>query len=136
MDPFSLAVGISGLVALTAQTLKLTHQYLHGIKHASGAASALATELQLLHNNLCRLDGFLRSDAAKRQSFDETSMLVSSTDACRTKMEALHEKLETAAKSRLNRALWPLNEKEHRQSVQEFRVVAQCIHFAMAIDEW
>ena len=33
------------VVALTAQTLKLTQQYLHGVKHASAAADALATEL-------------------------------------------------------------------------------------------
>lgn len=136
MDPFSLAVGISGLVALTAQTLKLTQQYFHGAKHASEAADSLAAELQLLRNTLCRLDGFLRSDSAKRQSFDETSMLLSSTSACKTKLEIIHKKLEAATKDRLHRALWPLNEKEHRQLVQELRAVAQCIQFAMAIDEW
>ena len=136
MDPFSLAVGISGLVALAAQTMKLAQQYLHGVKHASEAAGALAAELQLLHDTLCRLDGFLRSDGAKKQSFDENSVLLSSTGACRTKLEVLHKKLDAAAKSRLNRALWPLNDKEHRQSVQELRAVAQCIQFAITIDEW
>ena len=136
MDPFSLAVGISGLVTLTAQTLKLSQQYFHGVKHASEAANSLATELQLLHNALCRLVEFLHSDSAKRQSFDETSVLVSSTSACKTKLEVIHKKLEVATKDRLHRALWPLNEKEHRQSVQELRAVSQCIQFAMAIDEW
>ena len=136
MDPFSLIVGISGLVALTAQTLKLTQQYLHGVKYASEAADALALELQALYDNFRRLDEFLRSDDAKRQSFDETSVLVCSTNACRTKLEVLHKKLDAAAKSRLNRALWPLNEKDHRQTLHELRAVAQCIHFAMTIDEW
>ena len=136
MDPFSIVVGISGLVALTAQTLKLTQQYFHGVKHASEAASSLATELELLHDAFCRLDKFLRGDSAKKQSFDETSMLISSTGACRTKLKVLHEKLDAAIKGRLHRALWPLNEKEHRQSVQELRAVAQCIQFAMTIDEW
>ena len=136
MDPFSLAVGISGLVALTAQTLKLTQQYFHGVKHASEAANSLATELQLLHNALSRLVDFLHNDSAKRQSFDETSVLVSSTSACKGKVEVIHKKLEAATKDRFHRALWPLNEKEHRQSVQELRAVAQCIQFAMAIDEW
>ena len=136
MDPFSLAVGITGLVALTAQTLKLTQQYVHGVKHASEAANSLATELQLLHNALGRLIEFLHGDSAKRQSFDETSVLISSTSACKTKLEVLCKKLDAATKGRLNRALWPLNEKEHRQSVQEVRAVAQCIQFAMAIDDW
>ena len=136
MDPLSLILGISGLVTLTAQTLKLTRQYCHGVKHASEAAYSLATELQLLHDALCRLDQFLRSDSAKRQAFDETSMLISSTGACRTKLELLHRKLDGAVKGRLHQALWPLNEKAHRQSVQELRAVAQCIQFAMAVDEW
>ena len=136
MDPFSLTVGLSSLVALTAQTLKLTQQYLHRVKHASEATDALALKLQALHDIFCRLDEFLRNDGAKRQSFDETSVLVCSTSACRTKLEILHKKLDAAAKSRLNRALWPLNEKDHRQMLQELRVVAQCIHFAMTTDEW
>ena len=50
MDPISLAFGITSLVALSAQTLKLTKQYIHGVKHASEAAKSLATELQLLHD--------------------------------------------------------------------------------------
>lgn len=132
MDPFSLAVGISGLLTLSASVLKLAQQYFHGIRHAGEAAS----ELQLLHDVLCRLDGFLRSDSAKRQSFDDTSVLVTSTNACRTKLEVLYKKLDAATKGRLLRALWPLNEKEHRQSVQELKAVTQCIHFAMTINEW
>ena len=136
MDPFSLAVGISGLVTLTAQTLKLIQQYFNGVRHASETANSLATELQLLHNALYCLVDFLRSDSAKSQSFNETSVLVSSTSACKTKVEIIYKKLEAATKDRLHRALWPLNEKEHRQSVQELRALAQCIQFAMAIDEW
>ena len=114
MDPFSLAVGISGLVALSASVLKLIQQYFYGIKHAGEAAS----ELQLLHDVLCRLDGFLRSDIAKGQSFDDTSVLVSSTSTCRIKLEVLYKKLDAAAKNRLLRVLWPLNQKEHCQSLR------------------
>lgn len=131
MDPFSLTVGISGLVTLSASVLKLIQQYFHGIKHAGDATS----ELQLVHNVLCRLDGFLRSDIANRQSFGDTSVLISSMSACRVKLDFLHKKLDAAAKSRLLRVLWPLNEKEHSQTVQELRVITQCIQFAMTIDE-
>ena len=105
MDSISLTVGTSGLVVLAAQTLKLTQQYLHGVKHASKAANTLAAELQLLHDTLCRLNEFLRSDGAKSQSFDEDFVLVSSTGACKTKLEVLHKKLDATAKSRLNQAL-------------------------------
>lgn len=135
MDPFSLAVGITGLVALTAQTSKLTRQYIKGVKHASKSASALSEALQLLHNVLCNLDDFLRSDEARRRSFNNTSVLVSSTSVCRVKMEALHAKLMSVELSRIHQALWPLNEKDHERTVQELRAISATIQFAMAIDQ-
>ncbi|CAD6591949.1 MAG: hypothetical protein ASARMPREDX12_005515 [Alectoria sarmentosa] len=36
--------------------------------------------------------------------------------ACRNKLEVLDKKLDAAAKGRVLRALWPLNEKEHQQT--------------------
>ena len=83
---------------------------------------------------VCHLERFLREDA-NGQTFGESSVLVSSRDACKTKLEKLYKKLDAAANTRLNRALWPLNEKEHRQSVQDLRAIAQCIYFAITIDQ-
>ena len=136
MDPFSLAVGISGLVALTAQTLKLTSTYLDGVRTSSKAAAALATELQTLQSTLARLEEFLRSENAKGQTFSETSVLVSSTGACQTRLKVLLAKLNAVGSSRLSRALWPLSEKEHRQAVGELRLFSQWIQFALTIDGW
>ena len=61
MDPFSLAVGITGLLGVIAKTLTLAKDHFDGVKNASKAAAALAKELDILHTNLLRLDEFLSS---------------------------------------------------------------------------
>ncbi|KAL9123429.1 MAG: hypothetical protein Q9187_000030 [Circinaria calcarea] len=134
MDPFSLAVGITGLIGLIAKTLTLTKEYFDGARNASKAAAALAKELDILYSNLSRLDEFLRSENAKGQSFRETSVLVSSTSACQATIRTLYNKLTAVGESRITRALWPLNEKEHQQSMQELRAFSQWIQFALTVD--
>lgn len=136
MDPFSLAVGITGLIGLIAKTLTLTQEYFHGARHASKAAAALAKELDRLYSNLLRLDEFLRSENAKGQSFQETSVLVSSTSACQATIRTLYDKLTAVGQSRTSRVLWPLNEKEHQRSMQELRALSRLIQFALTVDGW
>lgn len=136
MDPFSLAVGITGLLGVITSTLSLTKDYFDGVKNASKAAAALAKELDILHHNLLRLDEFLRSDSAKGQSFQETSVLVSSTSACQATIRTLYNKLSAVKVSRMSKALWPLGEKEHQQSMQELRALSQWIQFALTVDGW
>ena len=134
MDPFSLAVGITGLLGVIAKTLTLTKDYFDGAKNAGMAAAALAKELNVLYSNLLRLDEFLRSDNAKGQSFQETSVLVSCTSTCQDTIRTLHNKLSAVKESRMTKALWPLNEKEHQQSMQELRALSQWIQFALTVD--
>ena len=136
MDPFSLAVGISGLVTLTAQTVKLTRKYYHGVKNASKEAAALAGELDTLHSLLSRLEKLLLGEDAKQQSFREDSVLVTSTNACKIRLVTLHNTFENAGKSRMSRAMWPLNDREHHDSMQEIRMVSQWIQFAVQVDGW
>lgn len=93
----------------------------------------LLRELDILHYNLLQLDSFLRSNGAIR-SFESTSVLVTSTSACRTKLTELFEKLNSAGDSLMSRMKWPLNSKEHRDTVQDLRAFAQWIKFALTID--
>lgn len=93
----------------------------------------LLRELEVLHYNLSQLDVFLRSKGAIR-FFDSTSVLVTSTSACRTKLTVLFEKLNRAGDSLVSRMKWPLNSKEHRDTVQDLRAFAQWIQFALTID--
>lgn len=137
MDPLSLAASIAGLISLAGATLKITKDYIHEARHEQETASQIVQELDILHFNLSRLDKFLRSENEAIGYFDDTSVLVSSTHACRTKLTALHDKLIEGFQARrsLLRALrWPLQVKEHRQMILELRSFAQWVQFSLSIN--
>jgi hypothetical protein len=134
MDPFSLSVGIAGLEALASSTLKLAKSYKFGVKNAKGSVVAVVTELEALQSNLNTLYEFLRSITAEDMLFPPTSVLLSSTKSCEDKLKALRKKLNQMGDSRASRCLWPFSEKEHRNMVQELRAFAQCMEFALSIE--
>ena len=137
MDPFSLAVGIASLVGLAAQTIDITKTYVHEAKHGKESAEQFLQELDVLHFNLSRLDAFLKHDVSKTQLFEDTSVLVSSTHACRNKLTALHDKVFKARHMRgssLRVLTWPLDVKENREAIGELRAFAQWIQFSLSIN--
>ena len=134
MDPFSITVGIVSLLSVAAQTLTLAKNYVDEVKHGKEAAAEFMKELGVLHFNLSRLDQFLKSEDEAARHFDDTSVLVSSTHACRNKLKLLYDKLDGDGRSRMSRLKWPLSVKEHRETIGELRTFAQWIQFALAID--
>lgn len=137
MDPVSFAIGIASLVGLVAKTAKITRTYIHEARHEKEAAKEFLKELDVLHFNLSSLDKFLRSELEATRQFDDTSVLVSSTHACRNKLDTLNYKLSTACQARhfnINTLVWPLKVKEHRQVIGELRAFAQWIQLALSID--
>ncbi|KAL8724912.1 MAG: hypothetical protein Q9181_006621, partial [Wetmoreana brouardii] len=132
MDPLSLTVGVSGLVGLAAEAIKATSIYIKKAKRAKEAASELLVELEALHFNLSRLDNLLKADT--NHAFSSTSVLVTSTHACREKLLLLNQKLEKAADRPAHQLLWPLSSIDHQTAIQELRAFAQWIQFAITID--
>lgn len=61
-------------------------------------------------------------------------MLVSNSYSYRDKLKVLQEKLDVASKSRLTPFKWPLNNTEHRQTVDELRAYAQCVQFSLSVN--
>ena len=136
MDPFSLSVGIAGLVGFVATTLTIAKDYLSRIKHAKNSVITLITELEALQSNLSSLDAFLRSDSVRLHglAFQRTSVLRSCASACESQLKSLCKKLGQMGDSRTSRYLWPLSEKEHQNAVQELRSFTQWIQFALSVD--
>jgi hypothetical protein len=134
MDPFSLAVGISGLVGLLGQALTFAKTYYSGAKHARESAAALVLELEALLSNLARLDEFLRCESTKGIAFNQSSTLRSSTSAFVTRRTALCAKLVRVRESKTQRLLWPLSEAEHMKAIQNLRAFTQTIQFALSVD--
>ncbi|KAL8729051.1 MAG: hypothetical protein Q9166_004968 [cf. Caloplaca sp. 2 TL-2023] len=132
MDPLSLTVGIVALLDLTSKIIKVTKIYCHEARYAKEAAGELLAELDILHFNLSHLDKLLKTDA--KDDFSNTSVLVTSTHACRIKLNTMYDKLNKAADHPLHRFRWPLNSEEHRKTLQDLRAFAQWIQFALTID--
>ncbi|KAL8648041.1 MAG: hypothetical protein Q9226_006165 [Calogaya cf. arnoldii] len=133
MDPFSVTVGVAGLLALTAKTIQATRSFCHEARHAKELANELLGELGVLQFNLSQLGNLLRRDTAA--TFTSTSVLTTSTHACRNKLTMLHDKIDKAATHPLHRFRWPLISDEHRKTIQELRAFAQWIQFALTIDD-
>lgn len=103
IDPFSITVGIVGLLSVAAQTLTIAKTYVDEVKHGKEAAAEFMKELGVLHFNLSRLDQFLKSEDEAARHFDDTSVLVSSIHACRNKLNLLYDKLDGGGRSRMSR---------------------------------
>lgn len=140
MDPFTLATSVLGLLGVTIQVSQIVSSYIDGVANASKAATELSTTLTILHSTLTHLDAFLRSENARDNSFEYTSVLCSATGACKTRLERLHSKLSKDDGSRMNRAIrhfkWPFDEKENRTAVQDLQGFIQTFQFALTIDGW
>ncbi|CAD6564823.1 MAG: hypothetical protein ASARMPREDX12_004447 [Alectoria sarmentosa] len=134
MDPFSLTVGIAGILTLAAQTAKVARAFVNSAKHAKDSAKEMLQELDVLHFNLSRLENFLKTENQVGQSFDGTSVLVSSTIACRNKLTELHDKLDRVDRNRIMQLKWPLGAKEHQETIGQLRAFAQWVQFALTVD--
>ena len=133
MDPFSLTIGGVSLIAVTAHAIHVTTRFVREVEYGTEAAAEFLRELNVLHYNLSRLDDFLKTDEAI-QPFDNSSVLVSATTACRNKITMLQQKLEHATERRYGRLKWPFSAKEHQETIRDLRAFAQWIHLSLTID--
>ena len=132
MDPFSVAASVVGLVSFCADVIG----YLQGAKHAPKSAEKLSAQILSLQHVLKNLDTFLQGDAAKDERFERTSALIRSTEVCQCELQRLLEKLKNVNKSILQRATFPLNEKEINRSIDVLRGCAQTFQFSLTVDGW
>ncbi|RDA94396.1 hypothetical protein CP533_2262 [Ophiocordyceps camponoti-saundersi (nom. inval.)] len=136
MDPVSLSLGIAGILPLVAATIQRTKRYFNAVSSAKERIAQLVTELEALEQNLQTLHGFLNSESLKAQTleFARSSVLVSCSTACRVKLEMLCKKLDHAANRVLGQFIWPLTEKECKETLQELRNLTLWLQFALSIN--
>jgi Fungal N-terminal domain of STAND proteins len=89
IDPFTLATGIASLINITLELSKVVNKYTASVKHAPKEVHELSSELVGLGHVLQQLAEFLQSEDAKRNSFDETSVLFLVTTNCHSKIKAV-----------------------------------------------
>jgi len=136
MDPLSLSLGIAGVSPLVTSVIQLAHNYVNAVVGAKSQIADLITELEALQGNINNVRNPLESDSLNRSDlrFDQTSVLMSCTGACETRLRALAKKLDHESGGRMSRYLWPLSEREHQKAVQEFRNFRIWMQFALSID--
>lgn len=136
VDPFSLATGIAGLISLGLEVTEKTLQYVQGVRNAAKDVDEFLEELSALVYVLRQLVEFLNSNRFSKASFDQTSVLLLTHNACEEKLKAIRLKLLKRSNDlKLIRALmWPFVKKEHRQTVAIIHQWVQTFQFALTID--
>ena len=134
MDPFSITIGISGLIGLVARAITVTEKYVHEARHAKEAASDMIIQLNALRFNLTKLEELLKADDQFHKAFADTSVLVKYTMAYQSKLSILYHKLDKERQGPIHRLRWPFNAKEHQETLDQLQAFAQWIDFALTID--
>ena len=141
LDPFTLATGVAGLLSLTIELSKIISAYTQSLNDASREAQELLAELSELSHVLEQLKDFLRSENAKSNSFDGTSVLCSARNACQGKLEyALRKFMKMSEGSKLSQSIkrlkWPLDKQENLDTVNTLHRCTQTFQFSLTIEGW
>jgi hypothetical protein len=137
MDPLSIAVSVAGLLALTIQLVEVGTKYGNASPKAKGFD--LLFELRALTDVLKRLKNFLEGPDAP-STFDQMSTFLSSNTRCQSKLQELLRKLqrtiheENKVRKAVDRLLWPLAEKEHREAIEDIHRYTQVFNFALTVE--
>ena len=136
VDPFSLATSIAGLISLSLEVTKVAHQYIHGVRNSSKHIEGFLQELAALTDVLRQLEVFLKKDEAGERSFEQTSVLVKTYEACRSCLEETRTTLQRRINEhKLLKALtWPLVGKEHQEVISAISRWIHTFQFALTID--
>lgn len=135
MDPLSITFGVAGLLPLVASAIKITRNYWTGIRGANEKAETLITELKELETNLNALRSLLDNEGRGSAPYDSSSVLVTCSAACQARLQVLVQKLErpSSAKGKLHALKWPLEEKEHKDTLTELHRLAAWMQFSLSI---
>lgn len=136
MDPASLSLTIVVLLPVIATAINHMQKFYSDVIQAKTLIQELMDEVVALRGNLVSLKDLLEGPATKRtgMSFDQSSVLVRCSIACRNKLETLCDTLEVYSKSKGRRLVWPLAQKKFSESLQALRNLSFWIQLALSIE--
>ena len=136
MDPLSLTTGVLALAGTVLAIVTKTNSYLTSVRAASADADSFCTELALLKDILARLKGNLDDGTLPPSRFGNDSVLVVSLHACRNQLEVMRTRLESMAKKRGKKLMWPFKKEECVENLEVIRNLARWLHFALSVTGW
>lgn len=141
MDPFSVATGAAGLLSLAFDIARILSNYINDVQNAPQDARDLLAEITALSHVLEQLVEFLRSEAVKGKSFDQTSVLRSLIIVCQSSIERLYKTLNKprsqSGRARLiERFRWPLCKDDCQKTMGDLHRFSQTFQFSLTISNW
>ena len=126
----------TGWNRLSFEVDKAAHQYIQGVRNSSKDIEDFLQELAALTDVLRQLDVFLKKDGTGKRSFDQTSVLVKTYNACRSNFEKTWSTLQKRVnEARLLKALtWPFVGKEHQHIFLAILHWTHIFQFALTIE--
>jgi len=142
MDPFSLTAGVAGLLSLTIQLTRTLSEYASSVKNAVSESHNLALELSSLVTTLRQLERFFK-DHTDNGAFCESSIIYSTMKKCHARLHSIELPLKKFMDSTKERSKlwqrcvkWPLEKREHQQTVESIRHCVQIFEFSLSINGW
>ncbi|KAF8463337.1 hypothetical protein BDZ91DRAFT_313299 [Kalaharituber pfeilii] len=134
MDPFTLATGITGFLAIALDVGKILSDYISQYKSAPTDAQTLLEEITALSDVLKQLVKFLEEEEVK-QDFHETSVLCRVVDLCKGKITSLRSTLVKLKKSGgfTDRLRWPFRKQECTDLALTLHHYTQTLQFSLTI---
>ena len=136
MDTVTGGTGVLALAGTVLAIVTKTNSYLTSVRAASADADSFCTELALLKDILARLKGNLDDGTLPPSRFGDDSVLVVSLHACRNQLEVMRTRLESMAKKRGKKLMWPFKKEECVENLEVIRNLARWLHFALSVTGW
>lgn len=137
MDPLSISAGVACLGSLTIQLVQISTKYAANSK--ARQLYDFIGELNALADVLKRLKEFLDTQLSV-SSLNQVSVLIATNTRCKNKLQELLQKLRKTVletnkvKRAIDTILWPLSEREHRDTVGDIHRYTHIFHFALTIE--
>ena len=136
MDPLSLTTGVLALASTVFTIVSKTNSYLTSVRAASADAETFCAELALLKDILARLKGNLDDGTLPPSRFGNDSVLVVSLHACKNQLEEMLVRLESMARKRGRKLMWPFKKEECVENLEVVRNLARWLHFGLSVTGW
>jgi hypothetical protein len=140
MDPLSLTLGVGGLLPVLAKVIEIARLYYVSAKDSTKMIANLISHLELLQRAICDLKEYIdhklyRSAGDWSKGLDHSSALLCCASICETRLRQLQVKLEPPKnRGTFARLSWPLRHAEVQKAVDELRVFAELMQFALTVN--
>ena len=148
MDPFTIAMGLSGFLSLAIQVTQILRQYTETFESAPTDAENMLAEVAALVHALNQLKDFLEDNddaISAKFNFHEQSALIVALKICREAIESLYKSVRkfagTGKRKNKNRQWWeqlkwPFQKEDCAEIIERLHRCSQTFKFSLTVSNW